>query len=177
MDQAGPGRRLREALPGLLPHFRPLRAAIHRGGSALGRHGRQPVARIHGGFRRRRRFRGASARAAAMRPIWRRPSPTPAPPAAADPEGDLAPEEFHTPGPQDHRRGGRVHRPARDLADEEPGAGGRRQAGAGAAARRSSAERNQIRRRGERSGVPPGAARRDRASGSAPRPARWARSA
>ena len=49
--------------------------------------------------------------------------------------------------PQDHRRGGRVHRPARDFADEEPGDGGRWQAGAGAAARRSSAERNQVRRR------------------------------
>ena len=79
--------------------------------------------------------------------------------------------------PQDHRRSGAVHRPARNLADEEPGAGGRRQAGAGDAARRSSTERNQVRRQRGRS---PNSARRSptrSASGSAPRPARSARSA
>ena len=73
---------------------------------------------------------------------------------------------------QDHRRGRGVHGPARDLADEEPGAGGRRQAGAGAAARRSSAERDQVRRR--RRAIPSSARRipTRSASGSAPRPAR-----
>ena len=71
----------------------------------------------------------------------------PAAPAAADPEGDLAPGGVPHARPQDHRRSGRVHRPARNLADEEPGAGGRRQAGAGAAARRPSVERNQVRAR------------------------------
>ena len=55
------------------------------------------------------------------------------------PRATSTPEEFHTPGQQDHRRGRRVHRPARDLADEEPGDGRRRQARPGAAARRSSA--------------------------------------
>ena len=33
-----------------------------------------------------------------MRPIWRRRYRDATAPAAADPEGDLAPEEFHTPG-------------------------------------------------------------------------------
>ena len=68
------------------------------GGGALGRHGRQPVARIHGGHRRRRglrrgvpalRLRGQPGEGRVARP--RRP-------LAADPEGDLAPEKFHTPG-------------------------------------------------------------------------------
>ncbi len=35
---------------------------------------------------------------AATPPTWRRPSRAPSAPAAPDPEGDLAPEEFHTPG-------------------------------------------------------------------------------
>ncbi len=168
----GPRRRLREALRRLLPHLRPLRPGVHRGGGALRRHGRQPVARVHGGLRRRRgfrrdlpavRLRGQSGEGrVACR--CRRP--------AADPEGDLAPEEVPHARPQDHRRGGRVHGPARDLADEEPGAGGRRQAGAGAAARRPSAERDQVRRR-----VParPSSGRRIPrrfASGSAPTPVR-----
>ena len=80
-------------------------------------------------------------------------------------------------GPQDHRRGGRVHRAARDFADEEPGAGGRWQTGAGAAARRSSIERDQVRHacRAIRN-----SARRAPTrlwSGSAPRPVRSVRSA
>ena len=36
--------------------------------------------------------------------IWKRRSRRPVPPAVPDPEGDLEPEEFHTPGRQDHRR-------------------------------------------------------------------------
>ena len=63
--------------------------------------------------------------------------------------------------PQDHRRGGRIHGPAGDVADEEPGAGGGWQAGAGAAARRSSTERDQVRGGRRRPRVPPGAPRRD----------------
>ena len=48
------GRRLREALQSLLPHLRPLRPGVHGGGGALRRHGRQPVARVHGENGRRR---------------------------------------------------------------------------------------------------------------------------
>ena len=155
-----PGRGVREALRGLLPHLRPLRPGVHRGGSALGRDGRQPVARVHGGVGRRRgfrgdlpklRLRGESGEGGVARRSRRRRIP----------EGDLAPEEFHTPGRKTIAEVAAVHRPARDLADEEPGDGGRRQAGAGAAARRSSVERDQVRRRGGRSGVPAGASRRD----------------
>ena len=101
----------------------------------------------------------------------------PVPPAAPDPEGDLTPEEFHTPGRKTIAEVAAVHRSARDVADEEPGDGGRRQAGAGAAARRSSAERNQVRR--QRRAIPNSARRipKRSASGSAPTPARSARSA
>ena len=73
MDQAGPGRRLREALRGLLPHLRPLRTGVHGGGSALRRDGRQPVARVHGGFRCGRGSRGDLQGLRLLRPIWRRP--------------------------------------------------------------------------------------------------------
>ena len=98
MDAGRARCRLRQALRGLLPHFRPLRPGIHGRGSAFRRHGRQPVARVHGGVRRGRGSRGYLRAAAAMRPTWRKPSPRRPPPRAADPAGDLAPEEFHTPG-------------------------------------------------------------------------------
>ena len=90
-------------------------------------------------------YRRVTAPTAATPPTWRRPLPRPSAPAAADPEGDLAPEEFHTPGRKTIAEVAAVHRPARDLADQEPGPGGRRQARAGAAARRSPAQRNQVR--------------------------------
>ena len=88
-------------------------------------------------------------------------SAVPTPPGCPDPEGDLAPEEFHTPGRKTIAEVSRVHGSARDVADEEPRAGGRRQTGAGDAARRPSTERHQIHRQGGRRRVPPGAARRD----------------
>ena len=101
----------------------------------------------------------------------------PSSPPVADPEGDLAPEEFHTPGAQDHRGSGGVHGTAGDLADEEPGAGGGRQAGAGAAARRPSIERDQIRGGRQRPRIPAGPSRGDPAvvrRGSGIARARWA---
>ena len=85
----------------------------------------------------------------------------PCQPGVPDPDGDLTPEEFHTPGRKTIAEVSRVHRVARDVADEEPGAGGGRQTGAGDAARRPSTERDQIRREGGGCRVPPGAARRD----------------
>jgi prolyl-tRNA synthetase len=63
---------------------------------AFGRHGRQPVARVHGGLRRRRGFRGALPGCGYAANLEKAVSKAP-PPAAADPEGDLEPEEFHTP--------------------------------------------------------------------------------
>ncbi len=68
------------------------------GRSALGRHGRQPVARVHGGLRCRRRFRGDLPELRLLGQSGEGRRRTPSAPAAADPEGDLAPEEFHTPG-------------------------------------------------------------------------------
>ena len=59
LDAAGLDAVVSETSSGVLPDLRPLRPRLHRGGSALGRHGRQPVARVHGGVGRRRRFRGA----------------------------------------------------------------------------------------------------------------------
>ena len=80
-------------------------------------------------------------------------------------------------GAQDDRGSGGVHRPARNFADEEPGDGGGRQAGAGTAARRPSVERDQVcggaggdRSSGRR-------IRKRSVSGSAPMPARSVRSA
>ena len=98
-------------------------------------------------------------------------------PPQPDPEGDLTPEAFHTPGRKTIAEVAAFTGPARDLADEEPGAGGRRQAGAGAAARRPSTERNQVRRRvgGDPEFRP--AHPDEIRNGSAPRPARSARSA
>jgi hypothetical protein len=52
MDQAGLDAAYEKHLPGLPPHLRALRAAVFGGGGALGRDGRQPVARVHGGFGR-----------------------------------------------------------------------------------------------------------------------------
>ena len=99
MDAGRAGRCLREALRGLLPHLRALRAGVHGGGSALGRHGRQPVARVHGGFGRGRGLRRRSARTAATRPTWRRRCRIAVAAARSPiPTGDLTPEEFHTPG-------------------------------------------------------------------------------
>ena len=63
----------------------------------------------------------------------------PVAPGVADPEGDLAPGEVPHAEPEDHRRGGRVHGSARNVADEKPGDDGGREARARAAARRSSA--------------------------------------
>ena len=70
----GAGRRLREALRGLLPHLRPLRPGVPGGGGALRRHGRQPVARVHGGVGRGRGPGGRLPEPAATRPTWKRPS-------------------------------------------------------------------------------------------------------
>ena len=99
----------------------------------------------------------------------------PAEPIVADPEGDLAPEQFHTPGRKTIADVAAVHRAARDLADEEPGAGGGRQARAGDAARRSPVERDEVRRHRRRPRVPARACRPRFASGSARKPARWVR--
>ncbi len=52
--RCGTGRILRQALRGVSQDFRSLRAKVHGGGGAFGRHGRFAIARIHGGFRRRR---------------------------------------------------------------------------------------------------------------------------
>ena len=116
------------------------------GGSALGRHGRQPVARVHGGVRRRRGFRRHLHELRLLGQPGEGGVACPQPPARRRSRRRSRARGIPHARPQDHRRGGRVHRPARDLADEEPRAGGRRQAGAGAAARRSSAERNQFAR-------------------------------
>ena len=93
-----PGRRLRQALPGLLPHFRPLRPASTWWWKRI----RAPWAaasRTSSWWRRTpARISWRSAPAAATRPTWRRPSRAASAPRPADPEGDLAPEEFHTPG-------------------------------------------------------------------------------
>src|ERR1700682_6089208 len=50
---------LSKALRCLLPYLRSLRTQVFRGGGALGSHGREPIARIHGGVRCRRGLRGA----------------------------------------------------------------------------------------------------------------------
>jgi hypothetical protein len=60
---------------------------------------------------------------------WERSAAVARPPAVADPAGDLAPEPFPHSRAKDHRRRGAIYRPARHLADEEPGADSRRQAG------------------------------------------------
>ena len=169
-----PGRLLREAPRRLLPDLRPLRPGIHRGGGALGRDGRQPVARVHGGVRRRRGFRRArtpnyaanlekavSDRETARRSRSRRRSDARRVPHA----------RTSRPSPK-----WPSSRSARDLADQEPGDGRRRQAGPGAAARRSPAQRNQARRRTGGDGVRP-AHPEEIGSGSARTPARWDRSA
>ena len=98
MDAGGPRRLVPEALRRLSPDLRALRPRRDSGRSALGRHGRQPVDGIHGGFGRRRRPRrqlpglplrgesgegGLDARRA---------------PRLTIPTADAAPEEFHTPG-------------------------------------------------------------------------------
>ena len=177
MDQAGLDVAYEKHYPGLLPHLRALRPGVHRGGGAFRRDGRQPVARVHGGFRCGRGFRrdlqglrlfgesGEGRRRCLL------------PPAVPDPEGDLTPEEFHTPGRKTIAEVAAFTELARDFADEEPGDGGGRQTGAGAAARRPSTERNQIRGDGGRSR---NSARRSPtrfATGSAPRPVRSDRSA
>ena len=98
MDQAGPGRRLRQALPGLLPHLRPLRPGVHGGGGALRRHGRQPVARVHGGVRCRRGLRGRLQGLRLLgQPGEGRGRARPRPPSPI-PKATSTPEEFHTPG-------------------------------------------------------------------------------
>ena len=53
LDTVRPGCRLREALRRIPPDLRPLRTEVHRRGGAFGLDGRQPVARVHGGVRRR----------------------------------------------------------------------------------------------------------------------------
>ena len=70
--------------------------------------------------------------AAATRPIWRRPCRAVPRRARPIPMAISTPEEFHTPGRKTIAEVARVHGPAGDFADEEPGAGGGRQACAGA---------------------------------------------
>ena len=85
IDAAGLDAGLRQALRGILRDFRSLRAELHDGGSAFRRDGRHAIARVHGGFRRRRRLRGAVPRLqlrgelekAVSRPIGARRSPIP----------------------------------------------------------------------------------------------------
>ena len=145
------------------------------GGGALGRHGRQPVARVHGGVGSGRglrgrvpglRLRGQPGEGRCRCPP-RRPPPIP--------KATSSPEEFHTPGRKTIAEVAEFTGLPETLADEEPGAGGRRQAGAGDAARRSSVERNQV--RAPSSTIPSSAPRipRRSASGSAPTPDRWGR--
>ena len=120
------------------------------------------------------------APAAATPPTWRRRNREPVPPLAADPEGDLSPEKFHTPGRKTIAEVAEFTGSSRNLADEEPGHGGRRGAHAGSGARRSQPERDQSSPAWSappRSGPP---TRRRSASGSAPTPvrsARWASAA
>ena len=97
MDAAGLDAAYQKHYRGLLPHLRPLRPGIPGGGSALGRHGRQPVARVHGGFGGGRGFRGDLP---SLR-LRRQPGEGGRHPVRARrsrPRGDHAPEEFHTPG-------------------------------------------------------------------------------
>ena len=99
IDAGRTRRRVRQALAGLLPHLRALRIEVHRRRSALGRDGRQPVARVHGGVRRRRGFRGVHLPGLRLLGESREGGlPARAAGASPDPEGDLAPEKFHTPG-------------------------------------------------------------------------------
>ena len=147
MDAAGLDAAYEKHYAGLLPDLRPLRPGVHRGRGALGRHGRQPVARVHGGVRRRRGLRGrlqgcgyaanlekavSRARRAGARPI---------------PKATWRPKSSTRPAARPSPKWRQFTETARNVADEEPGDGGRRQAGAGAAARRSSVERNQVRAR------------------------------
>ena len=81
------------------------------------------------------------------RPIWRRRCRCRRRLPSADPGGRSRARRIPHAGPEDDRRSGRVHRASRDVADEEPGDGGGRQARAGAAARRSSAQRDEVRDR------------------------------
>ena len=62
----------------------------------------------------------------------------------ADPDGDLTPEEFHTPDRKTIAEVAAFTGSARDFADQEPGDGGGRQARACAASRRSFAERDEV---------------------------------
>ena len=144
--RGGARRRLREALRRLLPDLRPLRPRVRGGGGALRRHGRQPVARVHGEVTDAGEDWVVECPKCGYAANLEKAVAGPAPPPAADPEGDLTPEEFHTPGRKTIAEVAAFTGAARDFADQEPGDGGRRQAGARAVARRPSVERDETRR-------------------------------
>ncbi len=94
MDQAGLDAAYEKHYQAYCRIFDRCGLRIPGGGGALRRHGRQPVARIHGGVGRRRGFRGGvqglRLRGQSGKGRQRRRLR----PGAADPEGDLAPEEI-----------------------------------------------------------------------------------
>ncbi len=86
-----------EALRRLLPHLRSLRTEVHGGRSALGRHGRIAVARIHGAHAGGRRSIVSCEKcnyAANLEKATSKLEPV----EDLKPEGDGKPLEVHTPG-------------------------------------------------------------------------------
>ena len=96
----------------------------------------------------------------ATRRIWKKPCRIAAASRASPiPKAISTPEEFHTPGKKTIAEVAGFTGLPRNLADEEPGDGGRRQSRARHGARRSSVERNEIRRRHRRDRSSPRASR------------------
>ena len=85
----------------------------------------------------------------------------PIPPSEADPEGDLDPEEFHTPGRKTIAEVAEFTKLPETSQMKSLVMAADGKLGAGAASRRSSVERDEIRLGGRRAGRPRGASRRD----------------
>ena len=108
------------------------------GRGAFRRDGRQPVARIHGRLRRRRRLRRDLPSDAGTRRISKRPSRVPVAPGHRRPRRRPRAREVPHAGRKTIAEVADFTGSARNIADEEPGDGGRREAVARAAARRPS---------------------------------------
>ena len=98
IDAAGLDAAYEKHYQAYTPHLRALRAEVRSRSKRI--RARWAAASRTSSWCRRTRAKtwSRSARSAAITPIWRRPCRMPSKPAVADPEGDLAPEKFHTPG-------------------------------------------------------------------------------
>jgi hypothetical protein len=137
--RGGAGRGLSETLRRVLPHLRAVRIGILDCGSPFGRDGREPVARIHGGIRGGRGFR-RDVPEVRLRGESRKGRRTSERASGGRSGRRLDAGGVSHAGAQDHCGSERFHRFARELADEESGAGGGWKAVAGAVARRPSTE-------------------------------------